>query len=272
MKVYRDQSRSKQVIIQLVSFYVGLLCAPVLIMTSLIANAASDDQYRKSSSSVPTSAIQDNESEYNFSWLDPEKKVYVLQNRKFKKSRKVSLSLMGGAGFGDTYRQVYAVQPRIGTWFSEDFGVEAFFSSRFHSVNNSYRALVAAAAGTTPLIREIKSQFGLLFNWAPWYAKINVFNTVLYFDWYFSLGAGSMQVDTGTQTRADNPNGWVESNLFAVYAGTGQLFHLSQTFDFRLDFLGHFYSADVLGGAGAASSSSSIFSGLTASVGLGVRL
>lgn len=215
----------------------------------------------------------DSDDEYNFSWLDPDKKVYVLQNRKYRKARKVAISLFGGAAFGETYRQVYAVQPRIGTWFNEDFGVEAFFSQRFHSVNNAYRSLNAAVGtGTSPLIREIKSQFGILFNWAPWYAKINVFNTVLYFDWIFSLGLGSMQTEFGEKTKAELPTTWREQNLFAVYAGTGQIFHLTEVVDIRLDVLGHFYSADVFGATAATPLSSSIFSGLTTSLGIGVKL
>ena len=35
-------------------------------------------------------------STYDFSWLDPDKEVYVLQNRKFRKKR--SLFVSGGGG------------------------------------------------------------------------------------------------------------------------------------------------------------------------------
>lgn len=218
-------------------------------------------------------ARADYQDEYNFSWLDPDKKIYVLQNRKFRKAKRASLSLMGGMGLADTYRSAYQVQPRIGTWFNEDFGIEAFYTHRFNSVNNAFRALdQAVGAGTSPLVREIKSQIGVLLNWAPWYAKINVFNTILYFDWYFSLGAGVMSTEIGPRTKSLATSQWKSESLFAVYAGTGHLFHITQVLDFRLDFLGHFYSAPIYGGLASAPADKSLFSGFSLNAGLGVRL
>lgn len=222
---------------------------------------------------VMSQAQAADDEDYNFSWLDPEKKIYVLQNRKYRKAGGAHIYAMGGVALAETYRTVYQFQPRIGTWFNEDFGIEAFYSARFHSPNNAYRALSqATSGGTTPLIREIKSQFGVLFNWAPWYAKMNVFDSVLYFDWYFSLGAGTMSSEVGPKTQEDNPTLWKSENLFAAYVGTGQLFHVSEAFKVRIDFLGHFYSAPVFGGLAGAPTDKSIFSSFTFNVGIGLKL
>ena len=224
---------------------------------------------------ISTAQAADDE-DYNFSWLDPEKKIYVLQNRKYRKAGGAHVYLMGGAAMGESYRTVYQVQPRIATWFNEDFGLEAFYSSRFHSNNNTYNGLVQANSGAPltsfPLIREIKSQFGLLLNWAPWYAKINVFDAVMYFDWYFSVGAGTMSSEVGPKTKEDAPTQWKSENLFAVYLGTGQLFHVSEMFKVRLDFLGHFYSAPTFGGLAGAPTDKSIFSSFTFNLGIGLKL
>ena len=225
-----------------------------------------------------SSAYASDDDDYNFSWLDPDKKIYVLQNRKFRKAGHAQISLMGGTSLGETYRTVYQVQPRIGTWFSEEFGIEGFYSARFNSVNNAYRALDNAinTSGVTksPYIREIKSEIGVLLNWAPWYAKINVFNTILYFDWYFSLGAGTMQTQIGPKTIDDPVAGssWKSESLFAFYAGTGQMFHISEHFFGRLDVLGRFYSASVFGGAPGAPTDSTLFSNFTFSLGVGVKI
>ena len=151
---------------------------------------------------------------------------------------------------GDTYRTVYQVQPRLAYWFNEDFGIEAFYSDRFNKTNGAYNVLNQAinSDGVTksPYIREVTSNVGILFNWAPWYAKINVFNSILYFDWYFSIGAGELYTQIGPKTIDDPTAGpsWKQENLFAVYLGTGQIFHLDEHWKVRLDFLGHFYSAD----------------------------
>lgn len=213
------------------------------------------------------------DSEYNFSWLDPEKKIYVLQNRRYRKAKRVSLFLMGGSGIAETYRQTWQVEPRIGVWFNEDFGIEGFFAFRTNSGNNSYRALVnATGSGLSPLIREKNTFAGVLLNWAPWYAKINVFNSILYFDWYFSGGAGTIGSSIGQNTKAEKPLTWRDENLFAVFLGTGQLFHLSDTVDARFEFMGHFYSADVFGGVNSAPIQQSIFSNFAVSIGIGVKL
>jgi outer membrane beta-barrel protein len=215
------------------------------------------------------------DDDYNFSWLDPDKKIYVLQNRKFRKAHAADIYIMGGMGLGETYRKAYQYQPRLGYWFNEDFGIEGFYTGRFNSNNNAYTALaqeIAVGGGSTPLIREVSSQMGVLLNWAPWYAKINVFNTILYFDWYFSLGLGSMGTDIGPKTKADNPSLWKSENLFAVYLGTGHIFHLSEKFMARLDFLGHFYSAKIYGGLAGAPADSSIFSNFDMNLGIGLKL
>ncbi len=231
---------------------------------------------------VFSSAYAASDDDYNFSWLDPEKKIYVLQNRKYRKANALHLSLLGGPASGDPYRTIYNLQPRMGYWLSEEFGIEAFYEARFHQINNTYRGMIAAAlggAGETPLIREITSQFGVLMNWAPWYAKINVFNSVLYFDWYFSFGVGGMTSQIGPKTKDDPVVGyqWKNENLFAVYLGTGHLFHVSENVFVRLDALGHFYSAPVYGGintSGSANqvSNSALYSTWTYNLGVGLKL
>jgi outer membrane beta-barrel protein len=225
---------------------------------------------------VSSAYASDDDDNYNFSWLDPDKKIYVLQNRKYRKAEKLQIFVLGGIGLGETYRTAYQFQPRMGYWFNEDFGIEAFYNLRWNNQNNAYRALVQATGSTaaTPLIREVDNEVGVLFNWAPWYAKINVFNTVLYFDWYFSLGAGSMSTQIGPRTPSDPVYGsqWQTQNLFAVYLGTGQLFHLSDTFSLRLDLLGHFYSAPIYGGLAGAPTDKSIFSSFSFDTGIGIKL
>lgn len=217
------------------------------------------------------------EDDYNFSWLDPDKKIYVLQNRKFRKADGAHIYVLGGMGLGETYRKAFQYQPRLGYWFNEDFGLEAFYTGRFNSVNGAYSSLQRAhgnIAGIDPYVREITSQFGVLFNWAPWYAKINVFNSILYFDWYFSMGAGSMSSEVGPKTKGDLPTQWKTENLFAIYLGTGHLFHVSEKFMVRLDFLAHFYSAAIDGGSTAtgASNDKAIFSNTSLNLGIGLKL
>ncbi len=224
-------------------------------------------------------AFAADESDYNFSWLDPEKKVYVLQNRRYRKAGSPQIFAMGGLSLGDTYRSVLQVQPRVSYWFSEAFGIEFFYASRFHRSNNSYLALEEAIEQSggglnSPYIREIRSQFGAVLNWSPWYAKINVFNSVLYFDWYFSAGAGMLGTSIGPK-RSDDPAAsalWSDQNLFAVFLGTGHLFHLGEHWITRLDLLGTFYRAGVFTGIPNAPADQAIFSNFAFSAGIGYQL
>ena len=212
--------------------------------------------------------------DYNFSWLDPEKKIYVLQNRRYRKAGAAQVYGMGGMSLGDTYRTVLQVQPRLTWWINEDMGLEVFYSQRMHNPNNVYEALAEGikSGGQSPWIREVRSQFGVLYNWAPWYAKINVFNSVLYFDWYFSVGAGMIGSMVGPKTEdTDVTKSWKTQNLFAAYLGSGHLFHLSEHWKVRLDVLGHFYVANVFEGL-SVSPKQAVFSNFATQVGIGYQL
>lgn len=188
---------------------------------------------------------------YDFSWLDPDKKIYVLQNRKYSKSQRVLLSGMLGLGLSGPYVNATVIDPRIAYYLSEDFGIEAFFGFSMNSRSGTYDALVGASGvSAIPMIREIKNQMGLLAQWAPWYAKINVFNSIVYFDWYFSFGFGNLSTQLDTNTTVGGASTFLDQTFLAFYLGTGHQYHLSQNFFARIDLLGGFYRAPLLGNQG----------------------
>jgi outer membrane beta-barrel protein len=205
------------------------------------------------------------DEEYNFSWLDPEKKIYVLQNRRYAKAQKFLLSVMGGPGFSNPYRNSYNLDPRLAYYLSEQFGFEVFYTATFNSENGVYQALVDTNSPVLPVVREIKSQLGALLHWSPWYAKINVFNKILYFDWYFSGGAGQVQTDSNYGPTRTSPS--VSEQFFSGFVGTGHQYHLSDRWTVRLDFTGAFYSAPTKQGGDKA-----LFPNYNFGIGLGARL
>jgi outer membrane beta-barrel protein len=204
--------------------------------------------------------------EYSFRWLDPEKKIYVLQNRKFTKANRATVSVMGGLGFSAPYRSVTSLEGRFSYYFHEEFGFEVFYRKSNNSENNTFQALVNTNAQVFPVVREISAEYGGLLHWVPWYAKINVFNNILYFDWYFSGGAGSME-STAITRRSGVQTGTAQ-NLFSVFAGTGHQYYLTQSLIFRLDVTGSFYRAPVFGTSGEQT----WFSNYDFAVGLGLRI
>jgi outer membrane beta-barrel protein len=204
--------------------------------------------------------------EYNFKWLDPDKKIYVLQNRRYQKAGRVTLSLSGGPDFGNAYRTSWSISPKISYFFSEQFGVEFFYTKTGNTQNNTYNALVNTGASVLPVIREISSQYGGIFYWSPWYAKINVFNSILYFDWLF--GAGIAGINSNLIAVSSSSTTTTTSNLTSFLWTTGQQFYLSERFIARWDLTGSYYSAPVYGTSG----SSSLFSDYSVMLGIGVRL
>ncbi len=210
-------------------------------------------------------AAEDPDNEYNFSWLDPDKKVSVLQNRKFRKANRALLSLNLGIADTNAYRKSTAIDPRLAYYFSEAWGVEVFYSIFSNSKNSTAEALETTSV--SPGIIEIKNQVGVLLHWVPWYAKINVFNTILHFDWYFTGGVGSMNADLipGNQNA-----GFAQTtkSLTAYYIGTGHLFHVSDKFKVRIDFRNAFFQAPQR----AVTGSDIFFNSMTFQLGLGMML
>ena len=248
---------------------IGIALLAILWIGFVAANWADAAETKESAEAGAHS--KENGDEYSFNWLDPEKKIYVLQNRRYTKAGKLLVSLMGGPGLSNPYRTTYNLDPRLAFFLSEDWGIEGFYTTTFNSNNNTFRALTTASPNTLPVVREFKSEYGALLHWVPWYAKINIFNKILYFDWYFALGAGMVQDNAITQNAgAASPTTTGES-AFAVVWATGQIFHVSDTFSVRLDLTNHVYNASVFG-PGQSNTETSWYTNTNLSVGLGITL
>jgi outer membrane beta-barrel protein len=210
------------------------------------------------------------DDEYNFNWLDPEKKIYVLQNRRYLKAKRPMFSLMGGTGFSNPYRSSYNADARAAFYINESWGVEAFYTYTFNSANANFQALEGTRSNVLPVIREIKTQYGAMVQWVPWYAKINVFNQILYFDWYFSAGAGGVNYGMFNSS-ADGftiERNEVSKSDFALYFGTGHIYHVNERFIVRADFTSAVYNAQVFGTGGG----STWYTNLNFGIGGGIRL
>jgi outer membrane beta-barrel protein len=211
--------------------------------------------------------------EYSFSWLDKDKKIYVLQNRRYTKAGRVLLSAGGGVGSSNPYRDIRHVEARLAFFPWESLGFEALYSKTFNSENATFDALQAKSV--MPFVREINSTMGAMVHWVPWYAKINVFNRVLYFDWGFQ--AGLAQIDAtakykfGSDVNTD-PIRSSDDDQQAFLLGTTQQFFLSHHWSLRLDVLGSFFKGAYKTGDSAISSETTWFSNFQYGLSLGYRL
>jgi len=217
---------------------------------------------------LSATAWSKDDGDYDFSWLDPDKKIYVLQNRRYEKAGHTLISLMGGLGLSNAYRNVRFLEPRVSWYFTEEWGLELFYNAGFFSENSTFVALKDATANAIPVVREIKSQVGALAQWAPWYAKINVFNKILYFDWMFSAGGAVLLTEVDTRAKSTDPSLVEKQSIKALLFGTGHQYHVTEKFKVRLDFMGAFFKAPLYGNRGEQT----WFTNYQFSVGAGYRL
>ena len=191
--------------------------------------------------------------EYQFSWLDPDKKIYVLQNRRYTKANRPMISVMGGVGMSNPYKSTLNGEGRVSYYFSELFGIEGVYTVSSHSSNSTQKALEQASPNALPQVRQVDSLMGAMLHFVPWYAKINMFNQILYFDWYFGAGLGTVNTSVNTRDRVSQPDSFQKQNFTALMMSTGHQYFISEHLVARIDFTGSFYQAPINGLTGESS-------------------
>lgn len=175
---------------------------------------------------------------YSFDWLDPDKEVYVLQNRKYRKKGKFHLNLGAGTTTSGAFVDASTLQGRAGYFFMEDWGFELIYAKNSGTENATATSVRSeGTAGSIPFRRIVDGYTGAMVLWSPFYAKINTFNTIIYLDWF--VGAGVAKIDetnnkeeflnTGSRSTAisESHNGFMWD--------TGLKFHINENWDTRLD-------------------------------------
>ncbi|MFW5871979.1 MAG: outer membrane beta-barrel domain-containing protein [bacterium] len=182
------------------------------------------------------------DSKYNFTWLDPDKEVYVLQNRKFRKDGKFSFSALGGITTSGAFADAKVAQFRAGYFFQEDWGIELLYSKNFSEVNDNYNAI--RQSGTAAFVRKGVGYYGGMLKWSPFYAKINTFNKIFYFDWIFGLGIASFTDENNMEEMRANPTqNWLEETHTGIVWNTGLRFYVTEAWSVRMDLTTIHYEA-----------------------------
>jgi outer membrane beta-barrel protein len=135
---------------------------------------------------------------YDFSWLDGDKEIYVLQNRKFRKKSRVYLGGLYGRSINGAFIDSSRFSLQGGFFFQEDWGLELSYVSASGSTNTTHDS-VKEQSNAVAFYRKIETEMTAMLLWSPFYSKINTFNKIFYYDWMFGLGVS-------TVTTADNRN------------------------------------------------------------------
>lgn len=185
---------------------------------------------------------------YDFEWLDDDKKIYVLQNRKYRKVGKVSLGVMGTFNLSDKFVNNLGGSIKGAYYFKEDWGIEAGFLMGRESYNATFNNVASQRA--VPFFNTIKQAMNLSLVWSPFYGKFNTFNKIFYLDWYISAGLASLTTKddreafnlTNTADIIQKSFNLTESTSVGATWSTGLLWYLSKGFSLRAEITGYHYN------------------------------
>lgn len=183
---------------------------------------------------------------YNFSWLDKDKEIYVLQNRKFRKDGKVYIGGNVAKTLSGAFINAYGASLRGGFFFNENWGIELLYGKSMGNENTTAKGI--REQGTVPFYRKVDTMMGGMLMWSPFYSKINTFNRIFYYDWLFGVGAASVSTKDNRK-RFDNQDDSTltsDSSISLLWT-TGMRFYIDQHWSVRLDFTGMNWRADRFG-------------------------
>lgn len=184
---------------------------------------------------------------YDFSWLDKDKEVYVLQNRKFRKKSNFHVNAGYSMTTSGAFVDASAIQGRLGYFFTEELGFEMLFSKNSGSENATAASVrnSGSGSGSIPFRRIVNSYYGLMGMWSPFYSKINTFNKIIYLDVFFGLGVGKIE-ETNNRSQFDNYDpslADITETHTAYLWDVGLNFYISELWSVRFDVLSTHYQA-----------------------------
>ena len=192
------------------------------------------------------------DSLYDFLWLDPDKSVYVLQNKVYRKEKTISAEISFLTTLGSKFQDTTGLDLKAQYYFTEHFGVEVFHTSYSNSDSDDFKNVVHITANnnggtaTYPFVRRLNSATGVLFLISPFYGKINTFNKIHYFDWSFGVGLATLDAESNINSVTDvnKPNTYDSESYTALVYKTSFKFHVTRHWSFGLDLRNMNYQAD----------------------------
>ena len=190
---------------------------------------------------------------YSFDWLDPDKEVFVLQNRKYRKRGRLYFNAGGGITTSGAFVKSTALQARVGYFARESLGFEFIYSKNNGKENDTAKSVREdGTAGSIPFRRIVDNYMGGMLVWAPFYSKINTFNAVIYADWLLGLGYAKLE-------ESNNEDEVLQEGLLdatenseshnGVLWNLGMKIYLTRSLEFRFDMTTVFYQAKQVGGS-----------------------
>lgn len=183
---------------------------------------------------------------YDFLWLDPDKSVYVLQNKVYPKNKTFYADIgYLGLNLTSTFQNTNGAQFKAGYFFKEEWAIEASFLKYSNSDNTALDG-VEAVSGVVPFIRRPLSSMSVFLIWSPFYGKINTFNKIYYFDWSFGVGTGQYTMESNLETAELASEDRYETEQYTpLQLKTNLKFHLNKNIHLGIEFLNTNYQANT---------------------------
>lgn len=181
---------------------------------------------------------------YDFLWLDPDKKVYVLQNKVYEKKGTSYANVGLLYGMGNEFQDTYGAHISVGHYFHEEWAFEVFGQKYENSNNESYTNL-ERINGSVPFVRRFDQLYGAGVVWSPFYGKINTFNKIFYFDWSIGAGLGSVKTESNAKNAGnpDNADEFESESYAAAVIKTSLRFHATESIHIDLQYMRTSYKA-----------------------------
>lgn len=198
---------------------------------------------------------------YDFLWLDPDKKVYVLQNKVYKRKGRKYADIGFIKNLSSDFQTTYGTHLKFGYYLSEDWALEGIYNKYTNSDNAALKNL-KQINNTVPFIRKFNDLYGVAANWSPFYGKINTFNKIFYFDWSFGAGVVKINAQSNVDTASDpDLDGFKKETFTGGLLKTGLRFHINKNIHLGLDYQNTIYKAKTPGNpAGLKQNSDAILS------------
>jgi len=186
---------------------------------------------------VSSSAQAGEEDLYDFLWLDPDKTVYVLQNKVHPKDGSFYVDLNYVINTTSTFQDTIGTQLNTGYFFTEQWGLEFSYMS-YSNTDNSTLKSVESVAGLAPFVRRPVESISVFAIYSPFYGKINTFNKIFYFDWSFGAALGTYKMESNLETsELTDQNRYDEENYNTLQLKTTFKVHMNRNIHLGIQFL-----------------------------------
>jgi len=176
---------------------------------------------------------------YDFLWLDPDKSVYVLQNKIYEKDKSFYLDIGYVTSTTSTFQDTAGGQLKAGYYFAEEWAIE-FNLIQYTNSDNAAFENVKIINDAEPFVRRPSRSTSVFLVWSPFYGKINTFNQIFYFDWSFGVGTGQYTMESSLDGNIANPtakNVYETESYTPIQLKTAFKFHINRSLHIGVEYL-----------------------------------